>query len=451
MAYGKDPKNLGTAGSFRQQANRYQQQRDSSRKRGGGGGGAYWATQYKPPVDDVDTIRVIEGHYKVQQVVGQGKEAALEIVELPFFPFAEHFDGREKKTAACSAGPYAGSKDKAQPCHGCDLFWSGMERDQNGKRTQGRMSRREMYVFTILDYGVYHHVEQIDYKTGGIRVNEQTNQPWMHWTKCEGQGCSACQAGKETRRGATRHWALGWGHYTTLLDTDKQIGKSCSNCHSINSIVSIAWTCPQCGDAFVDMTNTTMKAKEVDELVSKPVQCKCGFNGFAQEIIECRQCTPAGGTAKRATIFDVDMNVKRVQSANGGNQTSLQISNWSAPGPIDPHFKDFNKALDLATIYAPTPLEKQRELFQISGAPTQRTPVTSGEAARPWAQHQQQAPQTQPQPQQNPYQAPQPNPGFQQPAPQQQAPQGNPGQHHTPWAQAGVPGLGLPPPGGNKQ
>ena len=382
MAYGKDPKNLGTSGSFRQRANSYQHQKDQSRKRGGGGGGVYWATQFKPTIDDVDTVRIIEGKFKVPQVVGNGKDATLEMIELPFFPFAEHYDGREKKTAICSAGPFAGSKDKSDPCVGCELFWSGMEKDQNGKKKQGRMSRREMYVFTVLDYGVYHNVEQVDFKTGQVRINEQTNQPWMQWVKCEGQGCDACRQGKETRRGATRHWALGWGHYQTLLDADKKIGKSCSNCRAVGSINCIAWTCPQCGDAIVDMASTPLKAKEIDELVSKPVTCGCGFNGFAQEIIECRSCTPAGGTAKRATIFDVDMNVNRVADPNGGNQTTLAISNWSAPGPVDPNFKDFNKSLNLEQIYAPTPIEKQRDLFDVKGPI--RTPVTSGDASRPW-------------------------------------------------------------------
>jgi hypothetical protein len=432
MAYGKDPKNLGTGGSFRQQANRYQHQKDQNRKSRGGGGGAYWATQYKPSMDEPDTIRVIEGKYVVPQVVqkltAEGKkEAVLEMIELPFFPFAEHYDGREKKTCICSAGPWAGSKDKAAPCVGCELFWSGMEKDHNGKKKQGRMSRREMYVFSVLDYGVYHNVEQVDFKTGQIRINEQTNQPWMHWVKCEGQGCEACRAGKETRRGMTRHWALGWGHYQSLLDADKKIGKSCSNCRATNSINCIAWTCPQCGDAIVDMASTTLKTKEIDDLVSNPVTCKCGFNGFAHEIIECRSCSPAGGTARRATIFDVDMNVNRVADPNGGNNTTLSISQWSAPGAVDPNFKEFHKSLDLEKIYTPTPIEKQRELFDVKG-PIQRTPVTSGEAARPW-QGQQAAPPMQQQmppppqmaaPPQNPYAAQPPAQQWQQPPPVQQ-------------------------------
>lgn len=444
MAYGKDPKNLGTGGSFRQRANQYDHQKQQSRKRGGGGGGAYWATQFKPSLEDVDTIRVIEGRFSVPQIVGQGKDATLEMIELPFFPFAEHYDGQKRKTCICSAGPWAGSKEKADPCPACELFWSGMEKDQNGKRKQGRMSRREMYVFTVLDYGVYHNVPQTDFKTGEVRINEQTNKPWMHWVKCEGQGCQACRAGVETRRGATRHWALGWGHYQTLLDADKQIGKSCSNCRTSNSINCIAWLCPQCGDAVVDMATTTMKAKDIDELVSKPIKHGCGFEGMAHEMIECRACTNAGGTARRATIFDVDMNVKRVGDPNGGNQTSINISQWSVPGPVDPNFKDFAKSLDLPRVYTPTPPEKQCELFGITATqqPKERTPVTSGEASRPWGNQQPAAPAP------NPYAAQQALPPPPPMAPPPQAPafqQPSPWQQHLGPAGTGVLGLPLPP------
>jgi predicted RNA-binding Zn-ribbon protein involved in translation (DUF1610 family) len=385
MAYGKDPKVLGNAGSFRQRANQYQQQKEAARPKGGGGL-PYFVGQYKPSIADVDTIRVIEGHYQVPQLVGRGDDAHIEMVELPFYPYAEHYDGREKKSSICSAGPYFGSKDKASPCHGCDIFWTGMERGADGKKKQGRMSRRELYAFTVVDYGTYHEVQQVDRRTGQVRVNENTGQPYTEWVKCEGQGCDACQAGAPTRRGAKRHWPLGWGHYQTLLAADKQIGKSCSSCGGVDTVKCIAWCCPQCGEAIIDMRTSTMKQKDIDEVVENSAHCNsCGFEGFLQEIIECTQCTPAGGTAKRATIFDVDMNVQRIESSDGGNQTTLTISKWSAPRPLDPAFKEFGEPMDLAKTYAPTALDKQADLFKVPAGGV-RKPVTASEAARPYNQ-----------------------------------------------------------------
>lgn len=470
MAYGKAPQ-ASNQGSFRQRANQYQQGKEKSRKRGGGGGGVYWQNQYKPSMDNVDTIRIIEGKYMCPQIVGEKDDAKVEMVELPFFTLSEHYDGREEKSSICSAGPWAGSKKKSEPCYGCEIFWAGMgEKDHNGKKKQGRMSRREMYAFTVIDYGVYHHVPQTDFKTGQIRTKDD-GTPWMEWKKCEAtpdtpQSCSGCRSAAETRRGARLHWQLGWGHYQTLLDADKQIGKSCSNCCAANSIVGIAWTCAACGDAIVDMATTTLKPKEIDELVGKNVTCTCGHTGFAQEIIECRSCTGAGGTAKRATIFDVDMNVKRVADPNGGNATTLAISQWSTPAPIDPLFKEFAEPIDLAKVYAPTPLEKQRELFRYTpgsaAGAVQRTPVTAGDAARPYGN--QQAPQGAPQPQGTPAggfpgqawsppgMQPQQQQAWQQPAPQP-APQGNPWQQpqaapppqQQPW-QPPQQGFGAPQP-----
>jgi len=388
MAYGKDKSTVQSLGSFRQKANAYAAKKNEGRSKSST---PFFVGQYKPSTGDVDTIRIIEGHYTVQQVVGNGDHAALEEVELPFFPYTEHYDGRNERSCICSAGPFANHKGKAQPCHGCAIFWSTRETQADGKKKSERMSRREMYAFSVLDYGKYHKMPQIDKQTGQVRTND-SGEPYYNWEKCSGLGCKGCQDQRiESKQGNLRHWALGWAHYKTILETDKEIGKSCRACGGTDSIVSRAWLCPGCGDCAVDMSSTSLNQKQIDELTERPYHCSCKYEGFLQEMIECKQCTPVGGVAARATIFDVDMNVKRIETATGqGKQTALQISRWSPPRPIDPNFKTaLEKPLDLPKIYAPTDLKIQAEQFGVTasdlpGPQAQRQPVTSG-AARPYS------------------------------------------------------------------
>lgn len=374
MSFGKDPSKLQKTGSFRQRATTFNNNKQASRK-GGGSNTPYFVNQYKPSLDELDTVRLIEGSYDIPQPNEKGD---LVEINLPFFPYAEHFDGREMKGSICSAGPFAKSKGKSDPCRGCDLYWAGMEPGPDGKRRAGRYSRREMQVFTVLDYGEYHKTPQVDRKSGQVKVNEQTGEAYYNWTKCTGRGCDGCQAGNEKKSGERRNWPMGWGHYQTLLSCDKDIGKSCSNCGGVDSVEAVHWACRACGEGVVDMANTTMKQKDIDNITDKPFHCTCGSVEMLEEVIECKQCTPAGGTAKRATIFDVDISVKRIASSDGGNQTTLNITKWSAPRPIDPRFKELAQPLDLPKIFAPTSMELQTQLF---GA-AERQPVTATDMSR---------------------------------------------------------------------
>ena len=76
---------------------------------------------------------------------------------------------------------------------------------------------------------------------------------------------------------------------------------------------------------------------------------------------ECTQC----GRGEQATLFDFDLEVKRVETTEGNSkQTSLQILRAIGPKPIDPIYgEDLRKPLDLVKIFSPTPIQKQIELF----------------------------------------------------------------------------------------
>lgn len=377
MAYGKDKAVLQNTGSFRQRANAYSQ-RQGEQRRKGGGGAPFFVNQYKPPKDsDPDTIRILEGHYKVLEARGDGDAAEVVEVELPFYPCTEHFDARNQKSCLCSAGPFAGNKKKAKPCHGCEIYWSSRETGADGKKKSGRMSKQDKFVFSTIDYGNYHKMPQVDRTTGQINKADD-GTPYYNWVKCVGVGCDGCKAQVETVSGQTKHWSMGWGHYNKLLSADEDVGKSCVSCGGWETITGRAWVCPNCGDGIVDLHTTSLKKDQVKETVEREFHCNCGFKGFLSEIIECKQCTPLGGTAKRATIFDVDMQVKRVSSSQGGNDaTDLVIVRTSPPRPVDKRFENLKKPLALEKIYAPTPIETQATQFGVTT--TNRQPRTTGD------------------------------------------------------------------------
>lgn len=391
MAFGKNSQGLNNVPSFRQSGHTWNQSRTEKKFRGGGGGPPSWVNEYRPPTGDVDVIRVIQGSYTVEDVDAQGNLVKIE--NLTFWPFVEHFDARSKRRCTCSAGPYSNDRNKRQPCHGCDLFWSSMKTNpSSGKKEKGFMGKRDMSAFTVIDFGKYHKVEQID-QQGRVRLNENTQQPFYNWVKCkkssEGKGiCDACDANKESKFGHRMHWPMGSDHYNTLLNYDETVGKGCVTCGQKDVIRNDAWLCPNldCGEAVID-DRTRLSKKEIDEIVYRPCRCKqCGQEAYLSELIACVNCTPAGHMPKRATIFDVDLRVQRVEPADGSNRTTLQIVGYSDPKPVPKQYAELAKPEDLGKIYAPTPLDKQAMLFQVPAAGPAREPVTAAGASRPYGQ-----------------------------------------------------------------
>lgn len=382
MAYGKDKAAMQTVGSFRQRANSYQSNKKEQYSKGGGTWVApFFVNQYKPGLEDSDTIRILEGHYKVQEAQGEGESLTVVDVDLPFFPWTEHYDGRTEKSGICSAGPLSSSKKHRQPCHGCDIHWQTRETQADGRKRSGRMSRREMFAWSILDYGKYHQLPQIDRKTGQVRRNTETGEVYTNWVKCIGVGCDGCRSNAPTTQGQARHWPMGYSHYQTLLSQDAEVGKSCANCGGFEMINGLAWVCPSCGQDVIDLRTTSLKQDQVNEVTLRPYHCNCGFHGLLAEVIECRSCSPTGGSARRATIFDVDMQVKRVETGSGDSkQTALVITRTSSPRPIDKNFIQLAKPLPLEKIYAPTALDMQAKQFDVAAdAAAPRQPRTAGD------------------------------------------------------------------------
>lgn len=376
MAFGKNANDMKGVSpfnaSFRQMSGQLSKSNTGSKPRSGGI--PYFVDMYSPSTEYTDTIRLVQGEYIQPQIEGEGDDAVVTQVIMPFIKFTDHFDGAKKKGGICSAGPFANVKDKREPCHGCDIYWETAVRNAEGRFQSPRMSRQNKYAFNVFDYGVYHKLEQYD-DQGKVRMNSVTKEAYFNWVKCQGQGCDACRAQKEAKQGNMSHWPINYTQLQVLRSAEVDIGKSCVVCHTKDTITSLGWTCPHCQDGVIDMATTDLKTSELLELTDKPYTClSCGETGFLVDNIECGVCARTGQTGVRASLFDVDLNVKVLVGPTGNKV--LQVMGWSAPGPVQPPFDALIKPLDLIARYAPEPLERQALKFGVVAAGPKREPQT---------------------------------------------------------------------------
>lgn len=360
MAFGKNSSGLSSVGSWRQAATAATSK--PARKSGGGGRAPTWVNSFKPSTGDPDTGRLLDGAYEVP--VAQ-EDGSLLVQLVPFFPYVEHYDGRHETQAICSAGPHAMDRNKREPCYGCDLFWAdhAANKGQKGNTATKRMSKRDMFAFNWLHNAPYVNVPQIDKRTGQMRVNQQ-GQPYMQWIPLLPHERAKYPEGQfEIKMGHTLHWSMGYGHFNALLEYDKLIGKSCKSCGSRDSIESEAWLCgnPECGDAVIELGSTTLPSSDIEKIVNQPAMCPtCSMKSFLREVIHCTQC----GHASRATLFDVDISVKRIEGRDGAKTTTLAVTNWSNPRALDPILAEQAVIEDLPKIFAPNTLDFQADRFR---------------------------------------------------------------------------------------
>lgn len=368
MAYGKDPKVLDEIPSFRQSSALEESLRP---KRGGGGGGGvrpYYFDTFKPSHDQPDTIRVIQGKYDC--LIGTQDGELVMQPGLSYYSYIEHYHATARRSIICSAGPFGAFKGKAEPCYGHEMFWA----DKSAGKKNGPMSMSEKKSFSVLHYATYARTEQIG--PDGKEKRNSEGEPYMEWVRVlDHERNLPKYASKEKVEARMLHWDMNYSHWNTLLDYAKEIGKSCVSCQSRDTVSWDAWVCENCGEALIEKLTTTLSPKEIDEITLSKVRCgKCTHVGYLQEILSCSSC-PKG---KRAEIFDVDMYVKVVADPTGRSKaTTLAITGWSNPRPVDARFADIAKPLDLPKIFTPTPYEKQLQIFGAAPSDTStRQPVT---------------------------------------------------------------------------
>lgn len=393
----------------------------------------HWKGTYKLPVSPgpPDIGRLIAGSYHQQWLDDDNN---LQEGDLPFVMYKEHHGGKGRGSCICAAGVYFSVREKRLPCPSCDVFWQDYAirnmKKANGDKTPGpeRIGVRNYFAFNWYDYGMYYQVPEVDRRTGQVRVSKKTGQPYVEWVKGA--------PGDPRFHG----YAFKWGHllpwcvpssYKDELDTyTKMIANGCVSCGSRDSIVTITRNCgnPACRAVIYD-ASSTLTPEQKALIDYNPFQCSsCGQKMFTVEQIQCRNCQ----SPKRASIFDVDLQVMRSSSQKG--TAHLHIVNYSEPRVIQipPEAAAQLQPLDLLTKFSPTPPDEQNRIMGL-GAMQQNLaqPGYMGMQAQygvqgmqpPPMMGMQQQPMQQPQyPQQPPMQAP-PGMAWQQPPQQVQPPQ----------------------------
>lgn len=373
MSYGKDPNQLINipryGGSTTQMAGNATRTRKGRR-----GSKAYWLDTYKPNEMYPDIIRILAGNFSSARL---DSNQELYYETTPWKEVIEHFHGGVERGAICSAGPYAMDRNRREKCHGCDIYWNSYEqRKANGtlKTQRGPISISSKFVFNIIDKGLYHLVPQTDLKTGQYRMDPSTNQPYMAWVKCRGVGCIHCQnsAGIQTRNGHIQPWMLSRESFNTLNDyTKNRIINSCLSCGGQDTISTMMWQCGNsaCGELIFDMQNTTYALEQIKEIVEQPYLCRtCNVTAYPEEVISCSGCNQIGRVPKRASIFDVDLQLKATRFGDG--TWKLMILDRSVAKPVEPQYQDLLQQVpDLDKVFAPSSLEYQAKIWNISQSP----------------------------------------------------------------------------------
>lgn len=397
MAFGKNNANLQNI-SLRQKMRMGSKRAPKS---GGGRTAPYYVNRYEPPITGpADIIRLIPGAFPMPVVDQDNRDYLYDesgaVVQMvyPFFRYVNYFHGSKKRGCIGSEGALGEFKGKGEPCIAADWYWWEWRQRQNtgNKDHPKAMSRGDKWAFTVVVEAPFYQVPQLD-DNGKVRINPKTREPYYDWRKGSVRGNDEfAAAGYKRKEGHRQHWSLSYGHFRVLTEYEDTLSRHCRNCGGNNTISELALLCQGCGEAIVIMDETSLSDDEITRMRDEAVQCPhCKHNGFLESMIECSGCDKP----ESATLFDFDLEVKRVPNSDGGGkQTALQILRAIGPRPLPAKYgEDLRKPLELSKIFAPTPLDEQEKLFGLPPMDDeepqqqiQRAPVTRSSTA---VQHEQ--------------------------------------------------------------
>lgn len=364
----------------------------------GGGGGRNLPTfvdRYIPPLDSApDMIRILRGEYPEPVIDPDARDFAIDetgkpLVDIvPYYKYVEYFHGTKKRGCIGSEGPLGAYKGKGDPCIAADWYWyEWRERQRTGSKNPNAMSRREKWALSVLVLAPFYKVPRTD-QQGNLVVNPNTKEAYYDWAKGSRRANNEYEAaGYEKKQGHAMHMSLGYGQWNSLLEFQDTLGRHCRSCNTQDTIEEEAWLCRNCGEAVIEMATTRLEDAQIKEMTQDEVTCPhCRHHGFLEELIHCRNCSKGS----RATLFDFDLEIQRVKVGSGDSKnTQLQITRAIGPKPIDATYpEEVRRPLDLVARFAPTPLDKQRELFgtppsdEEEETPVQRTPYNGGRPAQ---------------------------------------------------------------------
>lgn len=372
---------------------RQQMKRGTKRPpKGGGGrsGAPYFVNKYVPPDNGpADIIRVIPGNFPTPRVDFDNKDfyrdddGNIILDPLPYIKYVEYYHGVKNRSCIGSEGPLGDFKGKGEKCIANDWYWHEWRlRKAHNSDKPNSMRRSEKFAFTVLVQAPFYKVPRVG-DDGQVKMNQTTNEPYYDWMKGSKRGTDEyATAGYERKEGHLQHWSLGFAHWNTLTEYTDSLARHCRTCGHQDSIEQVALVCQHCGEAVVEFATTQLSDEDLDKVRSEPTQCpSCSVVDYLEDMIQCTNCNQG----EQATLFDFDLEVKRVKTAGDtGNQTTLQILRAIGPRPIETVYgDDLRKALPLDKIFTPATVEKQIELFGTPPAEQQQQQSDQGSGRQP--------------------------------------------------------------------
>jgi len=374
MAFGKSKSGPGYVQTRMSLAQ--QMKRSSTRtQKSGGGGGYYFRDKFVPVIHGkADIIRLIPGSYETPLIDEEAKDYVKDddgnIVAdvLPFYTYMSYFHGPRQRGCIGSEGPLGRFKGKGDPCIAADWFWYEWRmRNRNRSKSPKSMNRSERWAFTVLVQAPFYKIPQVDAE-GKTRRNPNSGDPYYEWARgSTRRNDEMASAGYESKDGHLMHWSLNFPQWRVLQEYQNELSKHCRTCGAQDSIEELALVCKNCSADVVIFSETSLDEEELATLRDEEVRCRaCGHTGYLDVITRCTSCDHGDP----ATLFDVDLKVKLVETQatgnRGGTQKILQIVGFLGPRPIpDVYGEDLRKSLPLDKIFAPDSLDKQEDLFGI--------------------------------------------------------------------------------------
>ncbi len=323
-----------------------------------------------------DIVRLLPQMYRQELLLND----QVVVGDWPFFTWREHRDTRTYKSTSCSGGLYFFDSNRAEPCHGCDLYLAARTKDERGRWKEGYLGRRQQHSVSLIHYHEYQLLPQLDKSTGQVKTRND-GSAFMAWQR------SRRDPQAETLPCRKMRWDFGSTYRGIILDTAKAIFYSCKNCGTKNSIHWEAVVCgnPECEYPFYERGKTQLDAEEIEALdkqANEMYLCPhCEQTTLPKKYYACENCDDA----QPASIFDVDLHFAMVETQTPGRKSTktFQLVDYSEPHPIElPEGLTEEQAefmlqpFDLPTLLGPTPMADQVAILgpkQVTRTPSNST------------------------------------------------------------------------------
>jgi hypothetical protein len=309
----------------------------------------------------------------IQEIYDRKEKEVIE-VETTWFESQKHYIPRNKNRYEqgkkvqsdfiCSSGPY-----KKEACWGCAVRTNHYAKLDAIEAEKGIRPNDEAPVSRMSQFSLAITVMEKIYavpsknKDGTVKKAKTSGKIIYNYIPApkvfaRGEATEDEMNSYNSVFGHRMHWTLGQRDLTFLIEADDKLRNNCGNC--ADQLFATSMICPGCETqvslpAAVTGADLQMERQKIRSCAA------CGERAPFMPAVQCGGCGVA--VEGRLTNFDLRITRKKV-----GNEYITEIVSIRIPGHKDPEINSRIKELiaaplDLASIFAPTPLDRQKYLL----------------------------------------------------------------------------------------